>query len=263
MRRMLVVLAAVAMAAGCGAAARADSVVAPGGASGTEGAEGNAFPFDDGSIGGIPSQRYQQVYGATAFAGVGGPMVITDILFRPDATVPGAAFSTTIPSIQIDLSTTSRAPDTLSLTFADNVGADDAIVYSGALPLSSANTGPAGGPLDFDIMIHLTTPYTYDPAAGSLLLDVRNFGATTTERFDAFNVLGDSVSRVYSSVGGTVNDATAFSADSVGLATRFDYQPAGVATPLPPAAWGGALLLAMGAGWKASRRRAGEAAIRG
>ena len=50
--------------------------------------------------------------------------------------------------------------------FANNVGADDTIVHSGSLFLSSAFTGPAGGPKGFDILIHLTTPFTYDPASG-------------------------------------------------------------------------------------------------
>jgi hypothetical protein len=52
------------------------------------------------------------------------------------------------------LSTTSANPNALSTTFANNIGADDTVVFgAGALALSSAFTGPAGGPKNFDIVI--------------------------------------------------------------------------------------------------------------
>jgi len=47
--------------------------------------------------------------------------------------------------------------------FANNVGADDTIVYGGLtgapLSLSSSFTGPAGQPKAFDIFINPTTPF--------------------------------------------------------------------------------------------------------
>jgi hypothetical protein len=225
--------------------ARGASIVVPGSADGVEGDQGNLFPFSDGSVPGISSQRYQQVYGASAFSSASGPLLITDIFFRPDATLLGAPFSTTIPSIQINLSTTSAPVDGLSFTFADNVGANDTIVFNGALTLSTAYTGPSGGPKDFDISIHLSTPFTYDPAAGNLLLDVRNFGASVTDRFDTAGDLNDSVSRVYTSNDGRdVNSSTATFTGTEGLVTRFDFTPA-PATPLPAAAWAAAPLIAL------------------
>lgn len=227
-------------------AARADSLIVPGAGNGAEGNEGNVFPFSP-STNGIPSQRYQQVYGASAFASLPGPITITDILFRPDATLPGAPFSNTLPSIQINLSTTAAAVDALSLTFANNLGANDAVVFSGALSLSSAYTGPAAGPKDFDIAIHLQTPFTYNPAAGNLLLDVRNFSSVDIGRFDLINDSTDSVSRVYTSTGGTANDPTAAFAATEGLVTQFNFRPAALTnpTPLPAAAWAATPLLAL------------------
>ena len=211
-------LASVALAVASlgGGPALAALIVVPGAQTSVEGSSNNGFPFSLGTFG-LNSQRYQQVYNASGFSSVAGPFEITDIEFRPDATT-GAAFSATLSNVQIDLSTTSNAADGLSATYASNVGANDLIVHTGALSLSSAFTGPVGGPKDFDIIIHLTTPFLYDPALGNLLMDVRNFGGGTTTQFDSQVLSGDAVSRVF-----TVNGVGSVSgiADSEGLVTRF------------------------------------------
>jgi len=193
------------------------TVVVPNGNAMVEGNSNNGYPFDLGGTG-LLSQRYQQVYAASQFGGGG---LITQIVFRPDATF-GSAFMSTLPDIQIDLSTTSAADDGLSSTFANNVGADDTIVFArGALTLSSAFTGPPDGPKDFDIIITLTTPFLYNPALGNLLLDVRNFGGGSTTVFDAVSPLGDGVSRVTNT---DVNSGTG-TPDSAGLVTGFIIVP--------------------------------------
>jgi hypothetical protein len=197
--------------------ASAAVTVVPGEVAAVEGNINNGFPFNIGDHG-LASQRYQQVYAASAFAAFAEPVLITHLAFRPDAQT-GHAFSFTIADIQINLSTTAMAPDALSLTFADNVGADDTVVFSGALPLSSAFTGPAAGPKNFDIVIALQTPFLYDPTAGNLLLDVRNFSGGSTAQFDAHQA-GDAVSRV-NTIAGDVNSPTADLGDSLGLVTQF------------------------------------------
>jgi len=200
----------------------AQIVVAPGANAAVEGNINNFFPFNIGDSANF--DRYQQVYGASEFTSLPtGGLLITQIAFRPDA-IGGAAFSSTLPNVQINLSTTSTAVDAMSDTFASNVGANDTVVFSGALSLSSAFTGPAGGPKDFDILINLSTPFLYDPSAGNLLLDVRNFGGGTTTPFDAENTVGDGVSRVATYADG-VNPATGDFRDSVGLVTRFTFAP--------------------------------------
>jgi hypothetical protein len=194
-------------------------LVVPGGDATTEGNSSNGLPFNITGIG-ETSERYQQVYGSSAFGD--SSILITGIDFRPDAAF-GSAFSNTIPSIQIDLSTTPSAVDALSLTFANNVGADDVTVFpDGALSLSSADSGPAGGPEAFDIHIQFTTPFLYDPESGNLLLDVRVFDGASTTQFDAANSKTDAVSRVYT-IGSGVDSATANGADSIGLVTQFDF----------------------------------------
>jgi hypothetical protein len=206
--RLLVFLAWVAIA-------QASVVVVPNSLASVEGGGGNTFPFDS-----TGPQRYQQVYSASQF-GAGG--LITQLAFRPDGPL-GHTFSVMISNIQIDLSTTAAAPDALSSTFASNVGADDRVVFSGPLSLSSAFTGPAGGPKAFDILVNLMTPFPYNPASGNLLLDVRNTSGEPTGMaglFDSQFTPGDPVSRAFGSIAST----TASTLDSEGLVTQFTIVP--------------------------------------
>jgi len=165
------------------------------------------------------------VYDSSQFSAISGPALITAISFRPNGGNT-SGFSSTLPSIQINLSNTSAVPDGLSTTFATNLGANDTQVYSGALSLSSLNTG--GPPKNFDIVITLQTPFLYIPANGNILMDVRNFGAGTTALFDAAFTNGDSISRVLTN-GSGVGSATADISDTVGLVTQFTF----IAVPEP------------------------------
>lgn len=193
--------------------ARAATIVVPGSSTGAEGNLNQGFPFNI-DLFSRDSQRYEQLYDAKEFS---GPMRITGIDFRLDS--EDNPFTSTLPSIQIDLATALRS--SLSTTFANNVGPDDTIVFAqGQLALSSAGTGPANGPKDFDIHIEFMTPFFYDPSKGSLLLDVRNFSAGSTAQFDAVNSTRDSVSRVVSF---EVDDPSGI-ADTIGLVTRFDFE---------------------------------------
>ena len=130
--------------------ARADFIAVPIALQNMEGNYSNAFPFNTGTL---PSQRYQQVYGASDFGSV-DVLLITALAFRPEIkTQP--PFLVTLPDIQINLSTTTRQPDDLSPLFVSNLGADDTVVFArGSLSLSSAVIGPAQGPKDFDALIN-------------------------------------------------------------------------------------------------------------
>jgi hypothetical protein len=193
------------------------TVVVPNSARTVEGNNNNSYPFNLTPFG-LPSQRYQQLYAASQFGGGG---LITQIIFRPDATF-GNAFTSTLPDIQIDLAYTNHADDGLSTTYANNITSGDTVVFArGPLTLSSGFTGPPNGPKDFDIVITLTTPFFYNPALGNLLLDVRNFGGGSTTVFDAVFTTGDGVSRLFNQ---NVNDPTG-STDSLGLVTGFNIVP--------------------------------------
>ena len=188
------------------------TIVVPNSLAATEGDIENGLPFRSAG-------RVQQVFDASEFASLSGPELITQIAFRPDATF-GSGFDTTITNIQINLSTTTVLPDFMSATFADNVGADDIVVFpAGPLALTSAFTG--AGPKDFDIVINLQTPFLYDPTQGNLLLDVRNFSGEVTTFFDAHFVAADPVSRVATF---TVADPTGL-LETLGLVARFTTFP--------------------------------------
>ena len=171
-----------------------------------------------------PNYHEQMVYGTAHFPPDIG-LVITELRFRPDSFY-GQAFTTTVESIQFNLSTTTRNPDALSSTFANNVGFDDTVVFNGALNISSQFTGPPGGPKDFDIVIPLSTPFLYNPAAGNLLLEVRNIsGSSTASPLGGGSIPGDAASRL----GGTLASPTG-GADSAVEALQIVY----TATNQPP-----------------------------
>jgi hypothetical protein len=197
-------------------AAPASTIVSPGADASIEGSSNNGYPFNL-SFFSLTSMRYQQVFNSSEFSAAGGPMLITGIRFRPD-TDTGAAFASTLSSVRIDLSTTSVNASTLGSVFAGNVGANNTVVFNGALSLSSAYTGPVGGPKNFDIVITLTTPFLYNSASGNLLLDVRNFGGGGTTQFDS-DVLPPT-QRVWA---GAVGDATGTNVGDTGLIAQFVY----------------------------------------
>jgi hypothetical protein len=215
--RMATVLGLVLAASAVG---RADLVVVPNAYASTPGNTDNRFPlFVTGGM------RYQQVFDASQFSSFGGPQLINEIDFRNGIFV-NEAFATTIANIQISLSTTTVAPDSMSATFADNIGADVTQVYSGSLTLSSTNAAGPGGTHVFDIAIHFQSPFLYDPAAGNLLLDITNFsGADASivghDFFDAVNLAGDSVSRVWGAEGSP--SATSGTVDTLALIAQFGY----------------------------------------
>jgi hypothetical protein len=187
-----------------------------------QGDAGNLFPlFSSKPI------RYQQVFDAAQFSRLNpGGGLIDRIAFRGHG--PGVPFTGTVAQLQVNLSTTSKTPDGLSSTFANNVGADDTQVFSG--PFQSAVTF-TGDPTNFEVVINFTTPFYYDPAKGNLLLDVHNTQGGTEvppldQELDGTSATGDSVSRVYNY--GDVNAAAAGQTgsvdekDSYGLITRFN-----------------------------------------
>lgn len=153
-------------------------------------------------------------------------LIITELRYRPDYFY-GSAFTTTIANIEFRLSTTRPDPDNLSTLFSENVGPDETVVFSGSLPISSQFSGPDNGPKEFDIIVPLAAPFLYNPAAGSLLVDVRNFsGAPLASPIAGQLSLGDSIARRGGSIGSQVGGA-----DSGADAIQVTY----TATNRPPA----------------------------
>jgi hypothetical protein len=122
---------------------------------------GNCFPF-----GCAYSGEYQQVYNSGQFS---GSLTITSLEFFNTQLNTGATAMNS-GNWAISLSTTSADWNTLSSTFASNVGADNTLVFNGNLaqPWAFGDT----------LQINLSTPFTYNPLNGNLLLDVVVTGAS-------------------------------------------------------------------------------------
>jgi MYXO-CTERM domain-containing protein len=120
-----------------------------------------------------PNGRWQIVFPSSDFATLpDGSRTITQMALRPDGAL-GSPLTTTFGNALVRLSTTDASPPNLSFSFADNIGADETVVYDGPLTLSTANVGPPGGPKEFDQAMVLQTPFDYDPNEGNLLIDFR------------------------------------------------------------------------------------------
>lgn len=208
-------------------AVHAATVVAPNANAATPGDTSNVFPFSTSPT------RYQQVFGAADFSALGGPSLVTQLALRPDE-IQGDIFAA-IYDVQIKLSTTTAAVDGLSATFASNLGADATTVYSGLLPLLTFDTAAAGGTRAFDIVVPFTTPFTYNPAAGNLLLEVISFGGVGPigapfVAYDTTSIVGDSTSRALAFDSGA---PTASQINSFGAIAQFTFAPPVSAVPEP------------------------------
>jgi len=141
--------------------------------------------------------RFQQVYQDPALT----TGYIQEFRFRQDEQFGGGA-SCTLMNVTVVLSSTTVSPDALSLTFADNHGADATTVFSGNLVISSAST--TADPRPFDYVIRFPVPFYYDAGGGkNLLVDITapigddTYPCDFNPLLDAHLVSGDGVSMVF------------------------------------------------------------------
>jgi hypothetical protein len=149
--------------------------------------------------------------------------------------------NTTLPpsgayDIQIVLSSTQKAPDGLSTSFADNFGPDQNLVFA-RRTFSFQNATTFLFPLDH--------PFFYSGAPGqNLLMDFRNFGgafivATGTPSVEAQYTSGDSVSSLLATDVNALSGGTA----TWGVLTEFAYTPVPEPSVTTILAAGGGLLV--------------------
>ncbi|HUW84368.1 MAG TPA: M36 family metallopeptidase [Phycisphaerae bacterium] len=150
-------------------------VVIPNARATTEGNSDNGWPFNL-ALG--ERRRYQQIYSAAEVETSG---VISAIRFRPDGDY-GDPFGPTAHQVQVYLGHAATTVATASPTFADNIGPGYTLVYDGPLALSSADVG---SPPAFDIIIDVNDVFSYDPAQGDLLMEVKVVIAADSTQFDA------------------------------------------------------------------------------
>ncbi len=192
--------------------ARAEFIVVP---NALATADGNSF-----QDGGPVPVRVMQIYGASQFAALSGPVLITQLAYRPD-TSPGPSGPRSL-NLQLFASTTSRSVAGLSSTFAENIGADNTLVFSGTWTQVTANLPGPGNTRQFDIELPLTTPFYYDPQAGNLVLDFQvSSGSGPAIRRDA--VSGDPTVNFVAAIGSPT--ATTGEVLGFGFVTQFTVQP--------------------------------------
>ena len=136
----------------------------------------NAQATNDGNASattptGAASVRSMRIFDASQFAALSGPSFLTQFAWRPDR-ILGQSGPHSV-NLRIYASTTTRSVAGLSMTFADNLGADNTLVFNGTLNWTTGNLPGPGNTRQFDIVFPCTTPFLYDPAAGNLLLDMQ------------------------------------------------------------------------------------------
>jgi uncharacterized protein (TIGR03437 family) len=154
---------AIAVVGSC-AAALADTLVVPNNLANTPGNMGLKL--------GSGATHIQEIVGSGQFT---VPITVTALRLRSAIGAGPAASSST--SVKVILSTTQAYPNTNnghalpSLTFANNLGPDAKVVYNAPLTFASPGcNGPA--PCPFDLVVPFSTPFSYDPNNGRLLVDV-------------------------------------------------------------------------------------------
>jgi hypothetical protein len=173
--------------------------------------ESNTFPFG-GSYAGLGATEYQQVYEGSLF---GGSVSINSVSFYAGLAGGVDADGT----YTLSFSTTSAAVNALSTNFATNVGPDSATFFVGALPAYPA----VGSPITFA----LTTPFSFNPLSGNLLLDVTFSGVTNDGLAYYVAQNGDFGSASSRMINGSTGGTTGF-----GLVTTFATGQQAVPEPI-------------------------------
>jgi PEP-CTERM motif len=169
---------------------------------------GNSFPF-----GSAYNAEYQQVYASSSFSGA---IQITDMYLYNTQFNSGAS-QTPTGTYTVNLSTTSYGVGTITGNFAQNEGANETQVFSGSINQS----WNFGNTLD----IHFSTPFTYDPNGGNLLVDVVGNGISTPTGniyYDVNSTNGTIFTRVYCPSGIACGNAGTVDT-GYGLVTGFGY----------------------------------------
>jgi hypothetical protein len=120
----------------------------------------------------------QEVFGRSQFPS--GDLLLTQIAWRLKPETGPVEWTAT--SFDVHMSTTPFAPNTfggntlITPTFADNIGPDNTLVFSGTGTLFSSPGCTGTDPCPFDIVFPLSTPFLYNRAEGFLLVDFRANG---------------------------------------------------------------------------------------
>ncbi|HUP81849.1 MAG TPA: hypothetical protein VM260_25080, partial [Pirellula sp.] len=157
---------------------------------------GLTVPFSE------PGVRWQQIYVSSEFNPIVGDIIeISQVRFRIDEARPvGSTFSTTVPGLNIFVSTTTRNFDTASSVFSQNV---DHPLFEVLPATDVAVSGSRSSATSFDVVIPLPNRYQYDRRIGNLVLDIRVPEGSGLPFLDQIATPGSSFT-VYGSLGSTI-----------------------------------------------------------
>ncbi|TWU10912.1 PEP-CTERM sorting domain-containing protein [Allorhodopirellula heiligendammensis] len=173
--------------------------------------------------------RYQQVYSASFFAGVGPLQSISSVAFRPKQGAFGSFISSTVTfdNLIVNLSTTPRTPtidfrNGISSDLDLNPGADSQQVFGGPITLTTDRLLFDSDVEDFDFKIAFQTPFLYRPSLGNLLLEVIvPAGVSASSNFTRLDTIIGGVSSFPGATGmASARDANLTDGISIGSNTR-------------------------------------------
>jgi hypothetical protein len=139
---------------------------------GFENSEGNYF---SANLFRVPTTYQQITMGTTLENQWQTPVLIESVAFRANGS-SSFNYQTTIPKIEIQLSTTSRTAGSISMNWDANRGAETQTVYLQENVNISATGTLVLNP--FDLKFQFTEPFLYDPRSGNLAVKITTFGTT-------------------------------------------------------------------------------------
>ena len=132
---------------------------------------GNCFPFGCAYTSGTgfnEFNKYSEVYGSSAFS---GPVTIASLQFFNTQYNSGAtAMNSGTFTVSLSTTTDLNPPTSFDSCFSCAVGSDSKTVFSGSLA--------QGWTFGDTLTINFSTPFTYNPANGNLLISIAVSGAS-------------------------------------------------------------------------------------
>lgn len=155
----------------------------------------NSYPF----FGYYGAMQYQQVFPASDWGDLSSVYLINRLTLRSRRDISTSGDQTTLPHVEISLSSTSRGYLELDRQLRENIGPDNVTVYSAPLTLISTPTAELSA-VPHETIIDFQRPFPYRPGDGNLLLQViteRGIPKANSFGFDA--IYHDSIpsSRVF------------------------------------------------------------------
>lgn len=179
-----------------------------------EGAFNNSIPFNYSTGAG----HYQQSYDKTQFPGL---FTITEIAYRYKG---DSSYSSGQVDLKVTLAYCATPWNAVTSNYAGNIGANATVVHDGVWAFD-AFSGDAATPNPFTARLKLTTPFTFDPSLGDLLMDLEIRSSATASSGGAFSRADNDVGvyRVYSNDGNPTG--TSGTVGKSGLITEFTGGP--------------------------------------